>query len=186
MGIELPTELRSTVGLHVEEMKDRLPEARWVQWTLYHFTLVFLGDCESSLIPKLEATLVPSFSTALPFEVQLCGAGTFPPRQPGRVVWLGVEKPSAMREVQSNVVDGLRAVISLRVEKRLYHPHLTVARCKRPWPRRATEIWSASVSGRLGRSFKVDHATLFRSQLSPQGARYEPIRAFAMRGGAAS
>lgn len=180
MGIELPAELRRAVRLHVDEMKGRLPMARWVPSTLYHFTLVFLGDCDASLIPKLEAALVPFLSTAPQFEVQLCGAGSFPPRQPGRVVWLGVETPSVMREVQSNVVHGLRKVTSLHAEKRSYHPHLTVARCKRPWPRRATEIWSASVSGRLGRSFKVDHATLFRSQLSWQGARYEPIRAFAM------
>jgi 2'-5' RNA ligase len=64
-------------------------------------------------------------------------------------------------------------------EKRAFTAHLTIARLNPPAPVEAAELERTEVEAS---PFRVGELALFRSHLSPKGARYEPLERFPLRG----
>ena len=71
----------------------------------------------------------------------------------------------------------------LQPEARTYHPHLTVARCSRPWPRRAAEAWVEAFPSLVGEPFEVGAGHLIRSRLGRGGATYEIVGSYPLERG---
>lgn len=178
VGIALPEAVRDAVHEHVERQRRDLPSARWVNRENYHITLVFLGEREGSEAQQVESALAPVFGGSRPFVARLASAGAFPPQRPARVLWIGMERAAPLRELHSRVVAALPAGLATLEDRRPYHAHVTVARCKRPWPRAAVQRWVAALPGAIGESFEVDRGVLFESRLHPDGARYRELRTF--------
>lgn len=93
-----------------------------------HFTLHFLGDTLENRIGLLQQGLASLNSPA--FQIEIRGCGVFPNKKKPRVIWVDVH-------------EGRKQIISLQqqlakylehhqfpVEKRSYHPHVTLARIK--------------------------------------------------------
>ena len=59
--------------------------------------------------------------------------------------------------------------------RRPYQPHLTLARCRVPWPRKAVRRWLEAFDGVIGGAFTVSRVALMASLLSPRGARYSTL-----------
>lgn len=147
-------------------------DLRWVQPSQLHLTLVFLGE-----IPDSRAdAVVRSFQepVSLPaFEVVLAGLGVFPPRGAPRAVWIGVrEGESLLRALHGEVVRRMReAGVGVEAEEGGYRPHLTLARFRRSRPADRDAILRQTVFER-GIRQKIDHATLYQSELSSGPPRY--------------
>lgn len=172
VALELPAALRAELGRRVAELRRDLPPARWVRAESYHLTLVFLGETPSSRESALAARLDGVFRRAAAFDLQLGGAGCFPPGRPARVIWVGLAPEPRLLELRAAVDAACRAELDLAPERRPYEPHLTVARCRRPWPVGAARRWSEGLSGRIGRPFRVREGVLMESRLEPAGASY--------------
>lgn len=183
IGLEIPAEVRDAVASRIENLKHRLPAARWVRKDNFHFTLVFLGETDESRLPDLQAALAPVFGPWSPFRLQLEESGSFPPRRPARVLWVGLKEGEAICQLQAQVWKALSSVLDLEAEWKPYHPHLTVARCPRAWPRRAIDSWRQAVSGPVGESFRVSRGVLFSSHLGRGGATYEVVQSYRFEGG---
>ena len=183
IGVAIPQPLRDEVGERIAALRRRLPAARWVAAEKLHLTLSFLGETEEAALPTLSAALQEVFARHVPFELQIAGAGWFPPGRGARVLWLGLENGRALEKLQSGVAEQLAAGLGMEWERRSYHAHLTVARCSRPWPRRAAESWVGAFPSRLGEPFEVEAGHLFRSRLGRGGATYEILQSFALQDG---
>jgi 2'-5' RNA ligase len=183
IGLEIPAEVRDTVALKIGTLKPRLPAARWVHQDNFHFTLVFLGEANESRLPDLQGALTPVFGAWSSFRLQLEAAGSFPPRRPARVLWIGLKEDEVIRKLQAEVWRAVDSVLDLEADWKPYHPHLTVARCPRAWPRRAVDSWRQSVSGPVAESFPVSRGVLFCSHLSRRGATYEVVQSYPFEGG---
>lgn len=146
-----------------------IPNARWQNTQQFHITLQFFGEVQAAkaqrLCEALQDIRVPAFSTSL------TGCGLFPHRGPVRTLWLGVQdqKPFAALHRQ---VTRIGAQCDLRVERRRYTPHLTLARFSRRPPRSLLEEWMEHHFAYRSPAFMVNSIHLYRSVLSPQGARY--------------
>ncbi len=182
VAIEIPEALRSEVAAALASPRRRLPPARWVAPQNLHLTLAFLGETEEALLPRLGAALAPAFASHRPFRLRLGGGGTFPPRRPARVAWVGVEEAESLLRLQADVAAALRSVEGIGLDQRPFHAHLTVGRCRRPWGREAVEFWRSSIPSPLGESFPVEQGALMESRLGPQGARYLRISEFPLEG----
>ena len=67
----------------------------------------------------------------------------------------------------------------MEAEQRSYHPHVTVARCRKPWVRSGGDSWTSSLDGPLGESHEVKEILLYRSLLlESSGARYDSVGAY--------
>jgi 2'-5' RNA ligase len=175
VAVEIPQAVRRDVARRMARLRDRLPRARWVDPENLHLTLLFLGSVEEAQVPGLAAALRAAFAKHPPLEMRLADGGTFPPRRPARVAWVGMEIPADLAALQADVTAAASASIGFTPEDRPFHPHVTLARCDPPWPRDAADKIAATFSGTVGQPFVVDHGVLFESKMSPRGPRYLPV-----------
>lgn len=180
VALVVPEPARREVRRRVEGLRDRLPRARWVNLDVLHLTLLFLGETAEAAVPALAAKLRHVFSRFSPLPLRLGGGGTFPPGRPARVAWVGVDSPPELLTLQADVAQAAVESLGVEAEERVYHPHVTLARCSDPWRREAIEKLTNTFSGFVGPPFVADRGVLFESKLSPKGARYGEVEVFPM------
>jgi RNA 2',3'-cyclic 3'-phosphodiesterase len=186
VALEVPEPPRRELRRRLEGLRDRLPRARWVDLENLHLTLLFLGETAEAAVPALAAKLRQAFARCPPLDLRLAAGGTFPPRRPARVAWVGVEAPAELMALQEDVAQAAVETLKFEPEKRAYHPHITLARCPDPWRREAIDKLENALTGPIGPPFVADRGVLVESKLSPKGARYRAVEVFPMAGEAAA
>jgi RNA 2',3'-cyclic 3'-phosphodiesterase len=149
IAVDLPGEIQSDV----ETLMGHVRSARWVNPRQLHITLRFLGDTPEATLPALRDELARVHQER--FSLQLRGVGVFPPghpRQPPRVLWLGIE-PAADLATLKRAIDAALArspaamaepgfarrspnagrhgnppKVSTSTAEQTFSPHLTLAR----------------------------------------------------------
>jgi 2'-5' RNA ligase len=162
---------------HLEEAQKELADcgadARWVSPEAMHLTVQFLGDVREAEIPELERELRERLRGIEPFEVECRGLGVFPNQKRPRVVWVGLHG-AGLSEV-AETVETVLSPLGFPPEEREFSPHITLGRLRSA---RGIEglvrIVKASGERTFGKS-RIDHVTLYRSVLYPDGAVYTPV-----------
>ncbi len=177
VALEVPEGPRREAEIRVRKLRRELPPARWADLSSVHLTLAFFGAVDEAQTGALAAALVGVCARHRPFTLRLAGAGTFPPRRPARVAWLGVEAgpaPSPLALLQAEVAAAARSLVGVDDEpdERPFHPHVTLARCPSPWPRSAADHFATAFAGPLGEPFTAARAVLVESRLGTGGARH--------------
>ena len=181
MGVNISADARVEVAALVGGARENLPGAKWVRENSYHLTLVFLGNVEETILPRVNEALASATAGRPSFSIQLCRSGIFPEkRRPVRALWIGLADGEPIVDLQRAIARELSDTGLINPEDRRFHPHLTVARCRRPWPRSAGEAWCSLLDGPLGEPFGVERCVLFRSHLRADGAHYEPLRTYSL------
>ena len=133
----------------------------------WHVTLAFLGEVED---PRLLVPALAEVCAGQPrLDLRLAGSGSF---GRGGPVWVGVEGDRCGLTALAGAVAQACRAAGVDVERRAYHPHLTVGRRGRPDPARlaayAGPTWTAAevelVASRLGPP--VEHRVLERLPLA--------------------
>ncbi|WP_428565521.1 MAG: RNA 2',3'-cyclic phosphodiesterase [Solidesulfovibrio sp. DCME] len=147
-----------------------------------HLTLRFLGDVPTGGpggLPAITAALA-----AIPFAafgLRFGGGGFFPDMARPRVAWAGLAVGAPECLALAAAVDTALVPLGLPPEARPYRPHLTLARLREPG--RGGD-WAGAL-GRLAAAawpdLRVTACTLWRSVLSPTGARHEVLAVFPAR-----
>ncbi|MDA0566640.1 RNA 2',3'-cyclic phosphodiesterase [Streptomonospora sp. S1-112] len=149
------------------------PGLRWSSPDEWHVTLVFLGEVADDAVPGVAERLAAEAARHAPFQVAVRGAGTFPgdPAQ-ASVLWAGLEGDV---DELTLLADGLRRAArkaGVRVDRRPYAPHLTLARVRPPGDVSALRY----TLGRLATAFwTVEEVRLMRSH-HPRRPRYETLQ----------
>ena len=145
---------------------------RMVDPARMHVTMAFLGEIAEGDVPAIVDALSVSIETR-PFAVEFQGLGVFPPRGAPRVLWLGVGRgENEIVQLQREVVARLER-LSVTLEPRPFHPHLTMARWRTSRPAARERVLSAGA--RAVARVNVGHVTLYQSRLSPAGAAYAAL-----------
>lgn len=159
-----------------EELRESGADVRWIKPEAIHLTIKFLGEVPESELAGIQRALGESFGEQPPIELAAHGIGVFPNLKKPRVLWVGLESDGLFGLVE-------RAEIALSPlgfppEEREFTPHLTLGRFRstRGWERLSQRVKDAREQS-FG-SCTIDHATLYRSQLRPDGAVYSPIEVF--------
>ncbi len=164
LAIDLP----DAVDQDLQLTSGGIPGARWQTPEQLHLTLHFLDEVDGGTQRRLVAALADL--DAPPFDMQLRGAGVFPPRGPARVVWIGVAEANPIRLVHercARVLDRL----GIARERRKYAPHVTIARLERA-PEAAVNDWVASHARYESAPFRVEQIQLYSSVLARGGPKY--------------
>ena len=163
VAIDLPESTRQLLA-------DLDPELRGVRWTApeqLHLTLAFFAHVpdpnEQIWREKLAAI---RFHT---FFLPLIGTGTFPPKGPPKIVWIGVSSGHPhLFQIHKRVQEAALAA-GLEPELRAWHPHITLARCRdvsrqalQPFLRKTAEFDAGLI--------KVENFHLYSSKLGPSGS----------------
>lgn len=149
----------------------RVPPSAW------HWTLRFLGETSPAARRALEAEI-----DALPlppaFPARLGGLGAFPRASRGAVLWLGLAEGDRSMATLAALLDEAAAAAGLGRDPRRFHAHLTLARLRPPADLRP---WIRALPA-LDRPLRVDGFALYRSELRPEGARYQALRRWRLPG----
>jgi RNA 2',3'-cyclic 3'-phosphodiesterase len=134
-----------------------------------HLTLVFLGYRPEKEIERIAACAFEAIGAAPATDLKPVAVKAMPPRRP-RLFALDLADPGGhAARVQAAASDALARERFYAPEKRPWWPHITLARVKRS--ARAGPLDAAPPDGPI----RATTVTLYRSLLSPQGARYEPL-----------
>ncbi len=180
IGIELDNDGKEQIASQVKRLQKEFPRLKWVQQENYHLTLKFLGDVEERKIEVLKKNLQKATIGLKPISITLHGLGAFPKVQNPRVLWIGVrEGASSLKRLHRSMEEGLRE-LGFPKEEKSYHPHLTLARCRKSIPAGLTEGILRFSMDEL--TFNADHITLFKSRLTPRGPLYTKLQSIGLEG----
>jgi 2'-5' RNA ligase len=172
VALELDAGLREAVGELQARLRPRLGGIRLARPEGIHLTLRFLGDTSPAQVETLRPRLAAAALGCPACEARARGIGTFPERGRPRILWLGLEVPPSVLELQEACERAARAA-GFEREERPFRAHLTLGR----WRERASRPELPPVE--LGPT-RLDTLVLFRSELRPDGAVYTPLGRFAL------
>jgi 2'-5' RNA ligase len=145
----------------------------WIPADRMHLTIRFIGEVDDGKASMVRQALEPPLAVT-PFNLTLCGAGTFPKGGTPRVVWLGVTDGREPLLRLERAIAARLAPLGIPEEDRAYSPHLTLARVRDPAGLKSARLLDGLTDRRIGTTL-IDAITLFQSRLSPKGPTYTPM-----------
>ena len=133
-----------------------------------HVTLAFLGWREQEEVPAITAALEGAARPVT--QLSLGGAVWLPRRRPRVLAVELADGDGALAAVQRDLAAALAEAVAWTPERRPFFAHVTVARVRAA----AKNLPDAGEPPALG-PFAARAVTLFRSHMSPHGARYEAL-----------
>ena len=153
---------------------------RWVHREGLHVTLHFFGQISSEAVERIGSIIDPLTAKTSPFVLRVHGVGAFPNLRTPRVLWAGIEElgeQASLRRLHASLENAF-AREGFPVEERPFMAHITLGRVRKT----LRMTWENFRNLPAGPSFIVNELVLFQSILSPQGARYRPLKYFPFGG----
>jgi 2'-5' RNA ligase len=162
-AIDLPP---STKRLLVD-LDPHLRGVRWVAPEQMHLTLGFFGNVTEDVDLRLrEKISVIHFGA---FFLPIASIGTFPPKGPPKIVWIGVGNGHPhLFQIHKRVQEAALSA-GLEPDLRAWHPHITLARCREVSPQVLRKFLKSNVDLDLG-MIRVETFHLYSSKLTPDGS----------------
>jgi 2'-5' RNA ligase len=123
LAIDIPDYVKDSLEtLSAENLKG----FHYVPRERLHLTLKFIGDIPGQFQEEIEAAIDPIevHQFLLPIE----GLGSFPTQGKPHAVWTGVSSAHPRLFQLHKRIDDALFNIGIEPEKRIYHPHITIAR----------------------------------------------------------
>src|SRR5437667_175015 len=133
--------------------------------TSWHLTLKFFERIPPEPVTAFRAAIGPVAAELVPGEMRTGGAVVFPARGPARVLGVGFAPSPALDEVSrlAREAEAQARALGLPEEKRAFHPHVTFARLRNPWPDAAVETFRREVEAWSFPTWQVRACVLYES-----------------------
>jgi len=178
-AIEIPENIRQRISRHAQQLHEALPDvqASWTKPDNIHLTLKFFGNISQQQVLKASEAAARAVDGLGSFTIHVQGAGSFPPRGPAKVLWIGIGDPTGKLLQLQQKFESECEQEGLPKEARAFHPHLTVARLRTARGARALAEQHKQL-GFEGGTVSVSSLILFRSELSSTGSTYTRISTY--------
>jgi 2'-5' RNA ligase len=184
IAIELDEGIRARLCEAQDQLRACGAQVKWTKPPQMHLTLKFLGEIEEHQVEEVGAALANAAVGSKPFEMEVRGVGSFPPRGAARIVWAGLEDPSGTLDRLQHRVEGALGAAGFERETRRFHPHVTLGRVKDGRSRGLRERIQAAADVAFGVQ-RVSDVVLLQSMLSPKGPTYTELLRCRLTGGEA-
>ncbi len=177
VALPLMAEVIANLARLQKELRPLAEGASWTAPEKIHLTLRFLGDVDVARLDDLQERLRTTCASQSSLNLRAAGVGHFN----GRVLWVGVRGELERLQSLADAAASACESIGAHEEERDFHPHLTLARIKRPL--RDAEM-NRALSRRADADFGSWHAErveLIRSELASDGTRYTRLAEFSLR-----
>ena len=175
-AIELPAELSSPVTEHIKQLRTEVPQisASWNRDGKFHITLKFLGEIPQSQVKDVSEAADRAVEETVRFKMVVEQAGVFPKHGSPRILWIGItDSEGQLPRLQARLDDEC-AKRGFAKEDRPFHPHLTLARLRRPEGARTLALKHKEL-GFGPVEVNVSELLVFRSELGQEGSKYTVI-----------
>ena len=123
-ALSIPEDVAETLAAR----QTGLPGARWRTAEQLHVTLAFYGEIDERRADDLALELERAQAGG-PFEIELKGVGAFGDAHRSHTLWAGVA-PCERLTVLAGRSRSAAERAGVKLEKRVYHPHVTLAYLK--------------------------------------------------------
>jgi 2'-5' RNA ligase len=163
-------------------LRPHLPPASWTRPETWHLTLRFFAEIPAEAAERCADETFRTAEGVPGSELPPAGSLVFPSRGRARVLALGfAASPGiAALEALAAAAEAAARRIGLSPDERGYHPHVTLARIRSPWPHAAVERFRREAEAWPLPPFHVSAIVLYESRLGPAGATHIPLRTFAL------
>ena len=169
----------------VGELREREPRAAWTLPKSWHMTLHFLGEVAEEAVARFAVEIESAAMDTVPGDLVARPATVFPDRGRPRVLGVGFEPSPGVESVSRLATRAaeIAALLGLRSEEREFHPHVTFARLREPWPGAAVDEYVRAVEAWRFPAWNARSCVLFESRLEPAGAVHTPLHEWTFQGG---
>jgi RNA 2',3'-cyclic 3'-phosphodiesterase len=175
VAVPLSDEATAAVTGVIEEIRSGEPEGRGVRWVRLeglHVTLRFLGPTPEASVPVLAAAVETVAAESESFALTIRGAGSFPPGDRPRTIWLDIRDGAEGLAGMASRLDDLLAESGWPRERRPFQAHLTIARADGVRAGPATVAALSAAAADLAIRSLIDRLVLFESITGTGRARY--------------
>ena len=177
VAIEIPERIQAILSEVQSEFRHKIQKASWTRNGNFHLTLKFLGDVEKDTINQINSAIAAIAVNYKPFCIEIGSIGTFPNVYRPRVLWVGLTQGvNEITTLANSVIRGI-GKLGFPSDKR-FHPHLTLARIKENANLKTNTDLFKKFETIAGTLMNVNHITLVRSELRPNGAVYTPLHIY--------
>jgi 2'-5' RNA ligase len=163
------------IGEALARRQTGLPGARWRPLEALHITLAFYGEVDERAADDLASELARA--SGKPMDLTLSGVGAFGDEHRSRAVWAGVEASEPL-EVLAGRCKAAGERAGVRMERRAYRPHVTLAYLKPQTDPARVGAWVTGHNMLKSPPFRVDRFGLWSSVLAHDGSVYELEREY--------
>ncbi|HYY45682.1 MAG TPA: RNA 2',3'-cyclic phosphodiesterase [Candidatus Angelobacter sp.] len=184
LAIDLPDGLRANLKPPIEGLQPLHDWIRTNDVERIHLTLHFLGHLPVQTVEDLQPQIRPVVAAHRGFRLTAAGVGAFPNMGRAQVLWAGIGGAdlAQLTGLQVGVSEVLRTA-GIALEDR-FHPHLTLARVRRPIrgpSRKLLADWHSRWREASFGEIDVTDVRLIRSQLGSGPARYTTVATFSLQ-----
>ncbi len=181
IAIELPEAVKEGLLRVIGRLRRSGARATWVKADAMHLTLRFLGEIDSSAVTALSESLRSRYASVPPIGLRVRGLSAFPNVRKPSIVWVGAEPLRGPLEQAQRIAEEGAAGLGLARDDKPFHPHITLARVRKPGDTHAlTRAMAEETDVDLG-AFTVTAVSLFSSELSQSGPRHTRIEEFLLQ-----
>ncbi|WP_460932676.1 RNA 2',3'-cyclic phosphodiesterase [Phycicoccus ginsengisoli] len=174
-ALVLPVAAVDDLDAFLEPRRDAGAALRWTDTDQWHVTLAFMADVPARAVDRLVEQLAAATTGRAPLGLHLQGAGAFPEVYAARVLWTGVEGAPQELAALARVARAAAGHAGAAPQGGPFHPHVTLARSRRPFE---STRWLRVLASYAGPRWTADEVTLFASHLGEgRGGRprHEPV-----------
>ena len=171
------SEKAKTEVLNVQERMKKLElPVRWITREALHITLAFLGYLEDEQLEEVKKVVEEATKVISPFRLSTGELDFFPNIKRARVVMIHIEGDTVVFQMNKNLREGLAKLPYIRLEKRAFKPHLTLARVKKEGWGRKSGVLEKLKEIKIHANWEVKSIDVMESKLSPKGAEYKVVK----------
>ncbi len=179
IAIELPKEIRDSLGGIQEKLKVSGADVKWVQPQNIHLTLKFLGEINEERLSKINLILDTLAKDKKSFSIRLASLGAFPKIDYPRVIWTGIDEGESETKELARALEEKIEKIGIPKEDRPFSSHITIGRTRSNLGKDKLVAGLKNLQDYFAetpKEFTVNKITLFKSTLTPQGPIYEVVK----------
>jgi len=170
LALEIPPRIKDDIKQNLRYFRRQLVgyDFNWVPVENLHITLKFLGDITREQSQRIFETLGPLLVGYESFELKLSRLLYLPKKKVPKVIALAANPQELIIEISHQIE---RNIVEFGVAQQpeTIKPHLTLARIKKDHPKHLSRIKSKPIY------FHASQIVLYKSIISPEGARYESV-----------
>jgi RNA 2',3'-cyclic 3'-phosphodiesterase len=183
LAFELPEQIKDILRRALADMRQTPLDIKWVRVENIHLTVIFIGNMEMDQLDDMGDIVKDACNSFPPLTISLKSAGVFSSRRNPRVIWIGLDGDIERMSVFKNrLEEGLRP-FGIKEEKRGFSPHLTLGRFKKG-AKLGVQLDDLLLKygGLESPMVTLNELVLFRSELTPKGAKYSRLNAWPLIG----
>jgi len=175
IAFETPEQIRKDILAVQTTLKTAHADVKWESIDKFHVTIKFLGDVEEGLLPKILSVVGETVTRFNTFDIMYNNLGCFPNLRSPKVLWVGCENRDGTLLSFKNELDSRLSPFGFEIEKRAFHPHLTLGRVKGESGIKDLTSMLKSITFEP-RTAMINTIVVMKSDLRPGGSLYTSLQ----------